>query len=803
MARLMALLSANDYANFWYYEIGVNVIPANSKNKVTLFQWKEDPRGNWQEVPIPLEIFEEWKRQDKFKDGIAVICGKVFRGENKDKWLNGIDCDNKLGLDLMCPNGIENIASITVVEQHANKEKCHIYFYTDEPIKFKVANDGKNGTVPQIEIKSGGKAILYCAGSIHKDGSPIEIIGVDRIKTLDKESLEIKIDDICKEYNIPYLNGTPENLKPVSELIKEDCILHEGENRSLAIVRYLDSKKIHNPEFDETVLFNLGMKFNLDHCKPPYDDKKIRGLAKQSNGFGEKKLAEKEEKQESKTEEEKQTANKKTSFTVSRKSKNYSIQVLTHEIQSIRPITLLEDRTRMILVYLPAKVQEIYKDDNLGESNFENKAFFVINGSEKKYLPADHPSLKENYKINISPSNDNVRWNLADLNQWLEETEKSNPKGLYDLQQSQTEKYLDFEHENDYVYFNLWNIATYFYELFGAFPYNDYTGTKRAGKTKALEFQSHVCFNAILTADISGSSLFRTIEGTGATVLLDETEAFKNQKNEQAQQVRTLLLEGFLKDKFAIRTEGSSNNGFDVASFNLYSPKSMGHISTLDDVLQDRCIELLMLRSKNKNKLNTWPTKRDTNFVKIRNLCYRLFLDYGDEIFDLQEEARNLLNVSGRELQVWTPIITMASFFDKHGCKFLINSIQEKITKTSGERQTTDEQGNKELKVLKFIDEKILPVVKGVVGQKKNQIGWIIITEIYKRLADGDTAKEYEINLDFYKQKQLREDLHRIGFKQERKEGGFSWEITDETVKSAKERLGMLEPSQKTMDDPK
>lgn len=495
-----------------------------------------------------------------------------------------------------------------------------------------------------------------------------------------------------------------------------------------------------------------------------------------------------------KEKEEKLTGNKKSYFTVSRKSKNYSVQVLGHEIQQIRPITLLDDGTRMILVYLPVKVQEIDKDGNLGESKFENKAFFVINGSEKRILPADHNELKENYKINVLPSGFELRWNLADLNKWLEESEKSNPKELYDLQQTQTEKYLDFEHGNDYVYYNLWNIATYFYEVFGAFPYNDYTGTKRAGKTKALEFQSHVCFNAILTPDISGSALFRTIEGTGATVLLDETEAFKREKNEQAQQVRTLLLEGFLKDKLAIRTEGSSDNGFTVTNFNLYSPKSMGHINTLDDVLGDRCIELLMLRSKNIEKLNTWPTKRDAEFVKLRNFCYRLFLDYGEEIRELQEEARKLLNVSGRELQVWTPIITMALFFENHGCIDLVKSIQEKITKSSGQRQITDEQGNKELKVLRFINEKILSIVNEVVGQKKNPPGWIPISEIFKRLADGDTAKEYEINLEFYKQKQLTEDLHRIGFTQERKSAGYSWEITDETVQAAKDRLGMIDP---------
>jgi len=226
---------------------------------------------------------------------MAVICGKVFHNkEHEGKWLNGIDCDNKLGLEKMCPSGIEKIASITLVEQHANKDKCHIYFYTKEPIKSKVGNDGKENTVPQIEIKSEGKFILYCAGSIHKDNSVIEIIGIDKVKTLDKEALEINIDSICKEYNIPYLNGLVQSQIPISELTKKGFEIHEGGDRSIHILRYLDSKKKKNPEFDIEYLFDIGMMYNNEHCKPPYLEEKIRALAKQANEYGTKKLLESE-----------------------------------------------------------------------------------------------------------------------------------------------------------------------------------------------------------------------------------------------------------------------------------------------------------------------------------------------------------------------------------------------------------------------------------------------------------------------------------------------------------------------------
>ena len=125
--------------------------------------------------------------------------------------------------------------------------------------------------------------------------------------------------------------------------------------------------------------------------------------------------------------------------------------------------------------------------------------------------------LKEKHRITVQPSGYYLRWHLKDLNLWLTDVKKVNPKKLFDLHRQTSEYYFEFENQNDYDYFTIWNIATYFYELFDAFPYNDYTGTKRAGKTKALTFQDLVCYNAVMTADITGASFFRVIEGLGAT----------------------------------------------------------------------------------------------------------------------------------------------------------------------------------------------------------------------------------------------------------------------------------------------
>jgi len=319
--------------------------------------------------------------------------------------------------------------------------------------------------------------------------------------------------------------------------------------------------------------------------------------------------------------------------------------ILDEDFHSVRPLTLLydENETRMILVYLPTKI-EIEKgkgESKIKQVDYSYIAYFVMcKDNEKIILPYDSELLKENYKIDVLPNWHNVRWNKTDIENWKNETEPTNPKKLYELLDQATKKHIDFPEEYDYIYLNLWNIGTYFYELFDAYPGNDFTGTKRAGKSKVLEFQKYVCFNALMSPDMTGSSLFRIIEGTGATMLLDETENFKDKKNESAQLVRRLIMQGMLKGQHVVRSE-SKDNSFQPKTYNIYSPKSMAHISSLDDVMQDRFIKMIMKRTKSKELLNIWPTKKDPAFQQIRNYCYRLFLDFAYEIYDLQEEAQN------------------------------------------------------------------------------------------------------------------------------------------------------------------
>jgi hypothetical protein len=73
-----ALECINESADFWRYDIGVNVIPADTKNKTTNIKWSEH-----QNNPIPEDLHHKWKQEGTFSRGMAIIPGKAWHREDK------------------------------------------------------------------------------------------------------------------------------------------------------------------------------------------------------------------------------------------------------------------------------------------------------------------------------------------------------------------------------------------------------------------------------------------------------------------------------------------------------------------------------------------------------------------------------------------------------------------------------------------------------------------------------------------------------------------------------------------------
>lgn len=291
-------LNFNDWADFWRNKIGVNVIPAVTKYKkprAGIF-WTE-----WQNKPIPEELHESWKKQGFFNEGMAIIVGKVWhRKDRSGYYLGAIDCDNQLGIGIICKQDVKTSSMKTLIEQHLDEpSKAHVYFYTTKPIP-KKSSDSKNpkmaesiskNQIPAIEVKGDGShGIMYVTPSPHEKGSNYEIVGVHEPQILDNgqtDQLLSTIEARLKTYGISWSFSTnTSSLLPMRDIMDDTTVIYEGHNRHEAILRYAESiYAVAPPTITDVIVFEMIKAKNQILCDPPLDEDELKRQQKDAKNF--------------------------------------------------------------------------------------------------------------------------------------------------------------------------------------------------------------------------------------------------------------------------------------------------------------------------------------------------------------------------------------------------------------------------------------------------------------------------------------------------------------------------------------
>ncbi|MHA7648077.1 primase C-terminal domain-containing protein [Nitrosopumilus sp. S4] len=457
-------------------------------------------------------------------------------------------------------------------------------------------------------------------------------------------------------------------------------------------------------------------------------------------------------------------------------------ELLDKSPKELRAITLDDDKTRLILVYLPVKIEEN------GIETFDSKAFIISNGISGKQIRAlDDTQFKEQYTSNIFSSFKilNNKWKNKDIQKYIQSNDKVNPKEVFESLHNLELKYFEYEYDYDYYYNPCWITHTYFYTLFDITPYNDYSGMKNTGKSKHLKFLRMTCYGGISSGDASISSIFRTIQGTGATLLLDETENLKGGKDDRSD-FENLLRNGFSKEGLVTRSKEGKNKEFHPEFFSVYSPKALGHIQGLDNVLEDRCIKTKLRRTTNKTIADSEPDENDDpQIYKTRESLYRLFLDYGDEIYSLIPKAKDLIKeLSGREMKLWLPIITTALFYETYGVVGITDKITSKMLHTSEDKKISDIEDNLDFKILQILEK-----LESIPTQSRL---------LYNAIND---SLQEQWRLESLGDAKIKQSLERLGFRNKRGNKGVVWSIVYEKIQEAKERIGLIEPTQATLSD--
>ncbi|MBU1449192.1 hypothetical protein KKF45_05100, partial [Patescibacteria group bacterium] len=365
------------------------------------------------------------------------------------------------------------------------------------------------------------------------------------------------------------------------------------------------------------------------------------------------------------------------------------------------------------------------------------------------------------------------RWSLDSIHHFLTDEIKKEPTfwGTFGMIKQRYQHYMDLGEESAYSLASLWVIGSYFFPLFDAYPYTFFGGDRETGKTKMLSLTQQMAFNAISSGNISTSSVFRLIEGSRTTLLIDEAE--KLSSPERGQEFRNILNASYKPGNPVFRSEKTIKEQFIVASFDAYSPKMLANISGLEEVVESRVIPFTLLRTLNRDIADREIDVNEESWQDIRDRLYLLAMLKWKEVKYAYYKTEPVEGISARNWEIWRPIIALAKVVDNTGAletemvKLGLEKSQEKLLEA----------------VVEAGDSVLVRVLLNVVTSED----YYSVKEIKSRMVDS-----YGETYNWLNNKWIGRAMKRKGFKDKRRMGtGIEYLLNPAMVASIAKRLGI------------
>jgi hypothetical protein len=178
--------------------------------------------------------------------------------------------------------------------------------------------------------------------------------------------------------------------------------------------------------------------------------------------------------------------------------------------------------------------------------------------------------------------------------------------------------------------------------------------TKRCGKTSVLIILQYLTPRSELASNISASALFRYIEETRPTLLIDEADSFVKNNEE----MRGILNSGHTKVAAYVIRNVDVNGEYKARRFSTWAPKAIATIRALADTLEDRSI-LVQLQRKPRTASVARLRKRDSDdFRSLRSRAARWAADNFRKLTDPDPSIPDALN--DRAADNWGPLLAIA-----------------------------------------------------------------------------------------------------------------------------------------------
>jgi len=334
---------------------------------------------------------------------------------------------------------------------------------------------------------------------------------------------------------------------------------------------------------------------------------------------------------------------------------------LTSSEKKENPIDeIIEDSKEMRGMYFSMELAMLSVQLNRRNSKgYEKDTFFITSKKEFRHWKDERLEQKGFFQKARPIHEHDGRWRYKDIKNWIASRQsETDPISVIDELTDKISEYIDFRYDPEILLVACWIIGTYMFPIFSSYPYLFITGEKASGKTKLLDLISLVAYNPINSVSITPAALFRILDVSGGTLMIDEAETLST-KDEARSELISILNAGYRQGGTVHRCRTDTH---DIESFNVYSPKIISAIGSIETTLLDRCIKIVMQKSLDNEKMRK-ILKDGKKWWELRDLLHRFTLEhYRYIIEEYKKEEIVPKELRGREVEKWRPILAINAY---------------------------------------------------------------------------------------------------------------------------------------------
>jgi hypothetical protein len=406
---------------------------------------------------------------------------------------------------------------------------------------------------------------------------------------------------------------------------------------------------------------------------------------------------------------------------------------------------------------LPKEIPVIDKKTNQIVARRQIRSPAVITSNRELIEPNGETENKFKIKYIAIPNELELRIDLETISKYLkgENENLSGEEILNQIKKEGYEKFLFFHNPLWYDVHSLWDMATYFFQLFNTFPILELRGVSGSAKSKTMNVSRLFTLNPTqIMVNPSEASLFRVTHSKRPTKYIDEAEKLFMfiGGNWQSSPIVELINGSYTKGSSVPRLEKQGND-FRVVYYQCYSPTMIGSIRGLRDATETRAITHIMTKALDKDKRGELEVEdfiTESLYQDIRNKLYLFALGNWEKVEQIYKELK-IENLKKRDFQLWKPILTIAKIINED----LFNSVLNFAVKISEQRkQDFISEGS--------VDYKILEVLKQKVFAGENLVYIQFISNIVNQNREKKIAN-----------KTISNHLDKLGFKEFREKNRY------------------------------